>query len=686
MKKVIFITCLSSVLVSTAQPGKEAWHWRFGARCGLDFSSGVPVPETGLSSLYQTSYGTASVSDPLTGQYLFSTNGIKIFNKNNAVMYNGYNIAGHTQVSQQVIVPKPDSAGIYYVFTPDWTVVNNGGVHYCEVDMSKQGGLGAVTVKNQVLTPGPTTEKVTAVRHCNGKDYWVLTHPANSNTFHAYLVTKNGIGAPVVSNAGSVHQYAQLYNNAAYREGFGQMKASPNGKKLALGIESDSLPIMELFDFDNFTGTVSNAVTVTYPGLWGPWGLSFSPDNSKLYTIPHSINFDTTYLYQYDLSSGMSAVIIASQVQVAQGIHSMNGYRNFLSVPQIGPDGKIYISRHNTDTLAVINDPNNAGLACNYQFTGPVMPWPMTCFLSLPSFIDANYAGIQLNLPDAQQCNSFTVATLDAGAGFSSYQWSTGATTQTISVSMPGQYWVTVTNDQGCQRTDTVGAYVLVGGKTDTLACDVFHANVTQGGVLQYTWYDNSNNPVRDFTSSGQYWVDIAYVAGCGIRDSLDVTIAPSPQIYIGPDTSFCKGNLVLSAINPSSTYTWSTGSTASSIVATTAGTYWVKVKDANGCTDSDTLVVHPEITAFDFMMPNIVTPNSDRINDEVDFGKLQFSELEIEIFNRWGQQVFESDSADAIWKPEGDDGTYFYTAQYKIECGSDVQTKSIKGFITVMR
>ncbi len=686
MKRIAALFFLLSFTATIAQPGKEAWHWRFGSRCGLDFSTGVPLPETGLGAQYQTSWATTSISDANTGQYLFSTNGIKIFNKNNAVMYNGFNIAGNIEVSQQLIIPKPDSAGIYYVFTPDWASLTNIGIHYCEVDMSKQGGLGAVTVKNQVLTPGPTTDKITAVRHCNGKDYWVLTHPANSNAFNAYLVTKNGISPPVISNVGTAHLYQVMYNNPLYYEGFGQLKASPNGKKIALGIESYAIPIMELFDFNNSTGIVSNPITVNYPGLKGPWALTFSPDNSKLYTVPHSIHDDTTYIYQYDLSSGIAAVIIASQTQVTQGIHSQNGYMNYQSVPQIGPDGKIYISRHLTDTLAVINNPNNAGLACNYQYAGPKMPAPMKCFLGLPGFVDANYAGIQVNVPDILQCNSFTVTTGDAGPGFSSYQWSTGATTQTINITAPGNYWVTVTNDQGCQRTDSIGAFVLIGNKTTVLACDSFRANVVQGGVLQYNWYDGLQNPIRDFTQSGQYWVDINYVSGCGIRDSINLTVVPSPQIDIGPDSTFCKGSLVMNASCGTCNYQWSTGATTPSIVATTAGVYSVKVTDINGCTDADTLVVNPDQIAFNFKMPNIVTPNDDKINDEIDFGTLQLSQLQIEIFNRWGQKVFSSDSVDAVWKPTVDDGTYFYTAQYKIDCGADTKTKEIQGFITVVK
>ncbi len=306
---------------------------------------------------------------------------------------------------------------------------------------------------------------------------------------------------------------------------------------------------------------------------------------------------------------------------------------------------------------------------------------------SLPNFIDANYAGINLNIPDIQLCNTFVNDTLDAGVGFTNYFWSTGVSTQTIIVNTPGKYWVTVTNTQGCTKTDTVNAYLLKPLREDTIYCgSAFTANVTQGGVLAYNWFDANTNPIRSFTQSGNYWVDISYINGCAIRDSIFLKVFPTASVNIGSDTTFCLGNLSLNAQNPKAKYLWSTGEATQNIIATKAGTYWVVITDTNGCKAKDTMIVRPQLSAFDFAMPNIVTPNNDNINDVIDFGIYQFSSLQIEIYNRWGQKVFESNDTNAIWKPIVDDGTYFYTAQYRIDCGLDTQTKNLKGFITVVR
>ncbi|MBI3579131.1 MAG: hypothetical protein HY089_06960, partial [Ignavibacteriales bacterium] len=261
-----------------AQPGKEAWHWQFGNLCSLDFSSGSP--NAGTNSFFDYN-GCASVSDPNTGQLLFYASGTTAFNKNGNPMWNGNNLKGSSLASQAaLIIPKPGSPTIYYLITADACASNNHGIRYNEVDLTQQSGLGAVTLKNQLLTPSIATERLVGVRHCNGTDYWILSHPFNSNAFNAYLVTSAGINTiPVISNAGIFEQYLSGATSGSthyYWEGSGYLKASPNGKKLALGTCSDSMPTLELFDFDNSTGVVNNPMVINYPGAAGPLGLTFS--------------------------------------------------------------------------------------------------------------------------------------------------------------------------------------------------------------------------------------------------------------------------------------------------------------------------------------------------------------------------------------------------------------------------
>ena len=168
MKKLITLLALVFCLNGRAQVGKEAWHWQFGQNCALDFSSGIPV--AGVSKI-NVLEGCASISDRNTGQLLFYTDGDSVWDKNNNRMPNGIGLINGIQgttTQAATIVPKPDSSNIYYLITADAIYQPNRGVFYSVVDMNLNGGLGDVTIKNVLLTPPPTTEKVVATRHCNG--------------------------------------------------------------------------------------------------------------------------------------------------------------------------------------------------------------------------------------------------------------------------------------------------------------------------------------------------------------------------------------------------------------------------------------------------------------------------------------------------------------------------------------
>lgn len=627
MKKFLAIFLFSS-FIAKAQPGKEAWHWNFGGIAAIDFSSGAAV--SGITPWFNSTINCASISDPITGQLIMYTTGAFIANSTTYTIYNGIGLFGSEFASQgTLIVPKPGSNNIYYVISTDEMIPypapitsphpghNNKGIHYSVVDMSLHNGLGEVVLKNQLLTVPPTCEKVTAVRNCNGTDYWIITHPYLSNSFNVYLVTAAGIDTtPVVSHVGSIVKDTADRPQAYERE-WGCFKASPNGKKLVFA-EADSLAFLEIYDFDNSTGIVTNPIKISYANEGrGIFGVSFSPDNSKLYATTTSYP-KPEIIYQYDLSSNTAAGILASQYIVADSLKYNIHAVGEVGAIQMAPDGKIYIARYGVDTLAVINNPNNLGASCNFKLSGFPLAASSCSFFGLPNFIDANYAGIQLNIPNVQQCNSFPADTLNAGPGFTSYQWSTGVTTNSIVINAPGKYWVTVTNQQGCTKTDTVHAYLINPVKKNIDACTTFTANATQNAALNYSWYDSTANPVKTFTTSGNYWVNISYIGGCVITDTFNITINPLPVINL----------------------------------------------------------------------PNIVTPNNDNINDEIDFGIYPFSSLQLEIYNRWGLKVFESNDPTCVWQPTVNDneGTYFANLQFKNYCEASSQAKTLNIFITLTR
>src|SRR4051812_29467993 len=166
MRKIFIVCILFFQIGKPAFAQKENNIWYFGTNAGLDFNSGVPVALT--NSAMVTSEGCASVSDT-AGNLLFYTDGISIWNKNHTIMPNGTGLTGNSTATQSaLIIKKPGSANLYYVFSTHFTLA------YSIVDMTLNSGLGDVTIKNDTLGNG--SEKLCGAAHVNGTDYWIISH------------------------------------------------------------------------------------------------------------------------------------------------------------------------------------------------------------------------------------------------------------------------------------------------------------------------------------------------------------------------------------------------------------------------------------------------------------------------------------------------------------------------------
>lgn len=293
-------TCLVALLYLSAHnlyAQRENQNWYFGNRAAISFAGVSPAALP--NSAMVTYEAAASVSDA-TGNLLFYTNGVNIWDRNNQFMANGQVIGGHESASQGVvIVKKPGTATQYYVFVVDGC--DNqlaGGLKYSLVDMAQNGGLGAVTNRAAQLSTISMTEKVTAVPHANGRDFWIVTHGWQSSLFYCFLLSPSGIATtPVVTNIGLVHAGGGgSFGNA---NAVGYMKASPNSRKFASSMRDN---IFELFDFDPSTGQFSNYVPLRQ--FYRSYGVAFSPDGTKLY----GSTLDGGEIYQFDLLAGSGVV------------------------------------------------------------------------------------------------------------------------------------------------------------------------------------------------------------------------------------------------------------------------------------------------------------------------------------------------------------------------------------------
>ncbi len=377
MKQKLLITLFLFPFIIYSQ--NEGSIWYFGEYAGLDFTAGSPVALT--NSGMNKDEGCASICDS-AGSLLFYTSGIEVWNKNHQVMNNGSGLAGHNSSTQSaLIVPKPGSNDLYYIFTTDAFFYSNG-LKYSVVDMSLSSGLGTVTQKNVSITT-PVTEKLTAVKHANGTDYWVIAH-YNNNSFAAYPVTSSGIGTPVVTPIGVQHVGGGTNGTL---NAIGYMKTSPSGSKIACTIMYAG--IIELFDFNITTGVVSNPVTFNNPTYYNPYGIEFSPNEQVLYFTADTV------LYQVDLSSGSASTIINSVQKVGASTLLMS----FLGALQLGPDQRIYCVDFFHDYVSVINNPNALGAECMFVHDGVYLN-NQHCYAGLPNFVTSFFDQSQQSLKE----------------------------------------------------------------------------------------------------------------------------------------------------------------------------------------------------------------------------------------------------------------------------------------------
>ncbi len=368
--------------ISTAQHRFD--HWYFGTNAGVDFSQGAPVPLT--DGRLSTLEGSAAISDDVTGDLLFYTDGVTVWDKTHTVMPNGRDLKGHWTSSQSaLIVPIPGSSSRCFLFTAGAGLYHttddpNNGIRYSIVDMALNGGNGDVVEKNvELIARGDATEMLNATKHCNGIDYWVIAHELENNRFHAYLIDQSGIADTVITDIGGIRSGDLGTQSMA--------KFSPNGRMLTVATPGDKS--LELYDFDNESGTLSNfrALGTDYY-YYGP---EFSPDNSKLYSSTLAFSTEPDYLYQFDLTAGNLAAIQQSRAI----LHTENGRWRGAQC-QLGPDGRIYVSFIDRTLLGVIEQPNQSGTAASYDHDGLDLAGRTTQY-GLPNSISADFLPPQKN-------------------------------------------------------------------------------------------------------------------------------------------------------------------------------------------------------------------------------------------------------------------------------------------------
>ncbi|MFZ4401133.1 MAG: gliding motility-associated C-terminal domain-containing protein [Bacteroidales bacterium] len=648
------LTLLFVCIFISLHAQKECWHWYFGAKAGIDFSSGTPVADT--NSNMAAVEGVSSISDS-AGNLLFYTNGMTVWNKTHTVMDNGTGLMGHQSSTQSsIVVKQPANDSIYYIFTLDaydsFSPPTHKGFRYSTVNVHANNSFGKIIQKN-VLIVNNTCEKVTVIKHCNGKDMWIIVAIRNCNIYNTYLLTDTGISTnAVISQVG--------VGSAPNSWCAGYMKASIDGKRITIAhLENISIGTnVELFDFNNSSGLLSNPISIGFINTvnLNPYGIEFSPDKKFLYVsyLARTLN-SASHIYQYDISSNNALAISQTAVDLYWNyVPGSTTNTHSTGAMQLGCDNKIYVDFVGHTYLGVINYPDSAGLACNLVKNGVFLNG-RTSNLGLPAF----FPGYFNKRPDYsynQNCLEFKFNPVCDSSSLDSISWNFGDIASVVynssamynpqhKFSDTGSYTVKVYYYYPCNRKDSViktinvqlpaysfpPAYIK---DTITILCKqlIFTPVCDSSSLDSLRWTfgdiasglsDNSTlyNPQHTFSDIGTYQVQLILYAYCR-TDTIYKTVTvrlPIQSIYLGADTTLCNQDslqlgLQIHSVLPT-TYQWQNATNNPTFTVTQAGTYSVNV-NAGGCYFSDSIIVNYQLT------PKIILPDDTIIceDNRIDF------------------------------------------------------------------
>ena len=611
----------------------EADLWFFGQNAGIDFRGADPVA-VGNNNILNALQGCAIISDS-TGNMLMVTSGTQVYNREQRAMPNGSGLHGDIGVTMPaIIIPKPGDEPVYFIFTVDRPKIYPGdttawGFQYTEVNMELDNGLGDVTGRKNIPLLDEVSEKVTAVRHSNGRDVWVVAHRFNSNEFCSFLVTENGVDSNFVSSkAGTVHEGPLSTNNSV-----GVMKISPDGTRLALAIHGKKM--YEIFNFSASTGQVSTPVA-SASDYSGAYGVEFSPDSRYLYTTTAFVGGladSISRLFQFDASQG--AGVFDSPVEIA-----INESAEYFCSLQLSTDGKIYVARspQGFDKVGVIYNPKRPGLSCNFNMLdGSASSFDLGGKRSrygMPNFIQSYFDIPHFDLENICFSDT-TIFYLTNRANVESVSWNFGDPEGTGNIS-------------------------------------------------------SEFEPAHAFSRPGEYTVTVTEIFnGISYEYAERVVVANLPYPVLGDTVYLYPGStIVLDAGEGFSTYEWSTGETSSAIQISEPGAYWVYVQNDRCCFNGDSV----EVVLFDIYVPNAFRPGgmNNRFRAVASSGQA-IENFHMLIYNRWGQLFFESKDISEGWDGTFDGSpapgdVYVWLIQWDILKDTGTERATYKGNVLLLR
>ncbi len=321
----------------------------------------------------------ANISDE-NGNILMSSNGIFIADATGDTMMNGGGLNPNSFTDDfknnglvlpygNIILPMPDDTNKYVLFhqTGNYNSLpaslSSTEIYYSIIDASQNGGLGSVISKNNVALTGLFGWGLSACKHANGRDWWVISLNEDATIAYEFLITPDTI----------YFENSQTLLNTTSWGYAGQPTFSPDGEKFAFGGSygfngTNYLSRVSLFNFDRCSGLFSLDTVIDFSDSYISYATAFSPNSKYLYFA------STEHIYQYDTDSfGLipyQLVATNDSFLSAPPVFYTNFYLMYLAA-----NGKIYItSGSGVLDLHEMDYPDSAGTACNVNLHNIHLP------------------------------------------------------------------------------------------------------------------------------------------------------------------------------------------------------------------------------------------------------------------------------------------------------------------------
>ncbi len=262
---------------------------------------------------------------------------------------------------------------------------------------------------------------------------------------------------------------------------------------------------------------------------------------------------------------------------------------------------------------------------------------------------------------------------LDAQNAGASYEWNTLETSQIITASSGGDFWVNVIDEYGCANADTVNIDYRGGEKFRVELGD--DRSICQGdsvlivpeilghptSPLTYNWIDQNNNEAEIYLKKeGTFTLEVTDKLGNIESAEINITVLQAPIVDLGEDIiDYPNIEQELVANVDKVSYNWSTGEISKSIKVEKTGKYWVEVVNEAQCSTRDTIYVK-FLHDYPFVgLPKAFTPNGDTHNDLLFVRGIDIDKIKLRVYTREGKMVFETSDINQGW-----DGKYNGQAQ----------------------